>query len=208
MPESYEEHNKKNEVDQESVTKNEVQEKLKRKAWAMEARLNKQRLKIIDDFIKSQFQPLTFSVESDPLLGASMRPYIDSLREQTRNAALTDWATALSPSAETSLNDSFRMLRETVPPQKYVDIVGKLAQEMWMNAGPSSQAFDFWLSAERRVVADTLRMFADTRRMFADVRRMFAGTRKRAYYIWETLGEPRGHSMDDWLQAEAQALTL
>ena len=133
MRESYEEHNKKNEVDQESVTKNEVQEKLK--AWAMEARLNKQRLKIIDDLIKSQFQPLTFSVESDPLLGAFTRPYIDSLREQTRNAALTDWATALSPSAETSFNDSFRMLREAVPPQKYVDIVRKLAQEMWMNAG-------------------------------------------------------------------------
>lgn len=187
-------------------------------------------------------------VESNPLFGAVMRPYIDSLREQTRTAAfffsemaghqegLTDsywlaaqkyvdslgvWATALSASGETSFNESFRMLWEAVPPQKYFRMVGELAHQMWRNAGrPYFRALDFWVSAENHILTIGGRSIAEAKtlseavgllgRTFSDLAAdaYLAGIRERAYYIWKALGELRGHALDDWLEAEAQALGL
>ena len=113
------------------------------------------------------------------------------------------------------------MLREAVPPQKYFRIVWDLAYEMWMSAGrPYFRALDFWVSAENHILTIGGRAIANAKTLFEAVGSLgrtftdfaadayLAGIRERAYYIWKALGEPRGHALDDWLQAEAQTLTL
>src|SRR5512147_1855992 len=175
MSESHEEHNEKQEVDQDSVTTNELREQLNEGLSR-----SKKQSELIEALIQSQFQPLTFSVETNPLLGPAMRPYIESLREQTRITAfffarlaghqegmadsywlgaqkyvesLGVWATALAPSVETSFNECSRILREAFPLQKYLHTVWQLAYEMWVNAGrPYFRALDFWASAEKHIL--------------------------------------------------------
>lgn len=235
MPQSHEEHNEKNERDQESVTKHKPLQR-------------KRRLELIDALIESQFQPLIFSAQN-PLLGA-IRPFIETLREQTRITAyswsdiaghqegmansywlaaekyvnsLGVWAAALSPS-EGSPEERSGMLHElqaAFPLQQYSQLVWELAYEMWKGAGyPYFRGLEFWVSAERHILTIAGQLIATASNVpeaIGSLTRMvrdFVGDaylsniRNRAYYIWKAYGERGGHALEDWLEAEDQALTL
>ena len=147
------------------------------------------RLEFIEAWLNTQFQPLVFSVESNPVLGDFMRPYTDSLRDQTRyiaylysymvgrQEALADsywlaaqkyvdsigvWARALSASQEKPFEDLFRTLKEAVPPETYHRKVAELAEKMWMSAGHGYlDPLDIWVSAENHMLTIAARSIAN-----------------------------------------------
>jgi len=147
------------------------------------------RLEFIEAWLNTQFQPLVFSVESNPVLGDFMRQYTDSLRDQTRyiahlysdmvghQEALADsywlaaqkyvdsigvWARALSASQEKTFEDLFRTLKEAVPPETYHRKVAELAEKMWMSAGHGYlDPLDIWVSAENHMLTIAARSIAN-----------------------------------------------
>jgi Protein of unknown function (DUF2934) len=102
---------------------------------------------------------------------------------------------------------------ETVP----VARVRALAECMWESAGRQyGMAQDFWLAAERHVLA----MIRATQALSATEHRNYAAAelvnlppsayleriRMMAYYYWEATGKNYGQALDYWLQAEREIL--
>ena len=105
-----------------------------------------------------------------------------------------------------------------LPTAMPVDQVRQLAECMWESAGRQyGMAQDFWLAAERHVLAMMRAAAASggageaAESWIRDLPRLSpAGYMERiqvaAYYMWEAAGRHYGRALDFWLEAEKQTL--
>jgi hypothetical protein len=105
-----------------------------------------------------------------------------------------------------------------LPAAMPVDQVRQLAQYMWESAGRQyGMAQDFWLAAERHVMAmmraaaasGVASQAADS--WIREMPRMSPATymeriQVAAYHMWEAAGRQYGRALDFWLEAERQTL--
>jgi hypothetical protein len=97
--------------------------------------------------------------------------------------------------------------------------IQRLAECMWDSAGRQyGHAQDFWLAAERHVLAMIRAAQAgavskEYDEMVADLCTLppeayLERIRIMAYYLWESAGRQYGHALDYWLEAEQSLLQL
>ena len=136
--------------------------------------------------------------------------------EKYMEEAISVWATAVGQKFERPMD-----IMHAMPVRYYFERVLDLATQMSKGAGdPSGRPLNFWVFAQNHIAKiaclsvakantadDAIKNLAEAIGHF-NAKVYLDKIRLDAFFIWQKLGQPSQHALDDWLKAECQALSI